>query len=229
MAMFTPWAWDPAPTAVTVTAHERLLRADTITTSFGLVNYWVYGAYDLTTTIRTVEISFPQAMTAITAAMPTARLVSTSNGDAELPTRWNGALRYVGSLRLRVEVDYPIPVVGGRRRDSFTPDAIPFASRSEQQVSVDRNVRLSLPGDQLMWPEGDTATRQLIYDEHVRWNVGDFGPGHLVLSAAGVLSFALEPTSTTSGARPSTIRLRWTLRDTLRSSTDVASRHASRS
>lgn len=33
-------------------------------------------------------------------------------------------------------------------------------------------VRLSLPGDQLMWPEGDAATRERIYDEHVRWNVG---------------------------------------------------------
>lgn len=151
-SMFTPWAWDPAPTAVTVTAHERLLRADTITTSFGLVNYWVYGAYDLTTTIRTAEISFPQAMTSITATMPEARLVATSNGDAELPTRWSGALRYQGSLRLRVEVDYPIPVVGGRRRDSFTPDGIPFASRTEQQVSVDRNVRLSLPGAEVTPP-----------------------------------------------------------------------------
>lgn len=151
-SMFTPWAWDPAPTAVTVTAHERLLTADTLTTSFGLVNYWVYGAYDLTTSIRTIEIAFPQAMTSITATTPEARVVATSNGDADLPTRWSGALRYVGSLRLRVEVDYPVPVVGGRRRDSFTPDAIPFASRTEQQVSVDRNVRLSLPGAEVSPP-----------------------------------------------------------------------------
>ncbi len=33
-------------------------------------------------------------------------------------------------------------------------------------------VRLSLPGDQLMWPEGDAATRQRIYEEHLRWNAG---------------------------------------------------------
>lgn len=146
MSMFTPWAWDPAPTAVTVTAHERLLRADTLSTSFGVVNYWIYGAYDLTTSIRTIEIAFPQAMTSITATTPEARVVATSNGDAELPTSWRGALRYVGSLRLRVEVDYPVPGLGIRRRDSFSPDGIPFASRTEQQVSVDRNVRLSLPG-----------------------------------------------------------------------------------
>ena len=145
-SMFTPWAWDPTPTAVTVTAHERLLRMDTLNTSFGDVVYWLYGAYNLTTTIRTTEIAFPQAMTSITAMNPEARVVATSNGDADLPTRWAGTLRYVGSLRLRIEVDYPVPVLGGRRRDSFSPDAIPFASRSEQQMSVDRNVRLSLPG-----------------------------------------------------------------------------------
>lgn len=146
MSMYTPWAWDPAPTAVTVTAHERLLRADSLSTSFGTVNYWIYGAYDLTTTVRTIEIAFPQAMTSITAMTPEARVVATSNGDAELPTSWRGALRYVGSLRLRFEVDYPVPGLGIRRRDSFSPDGIPFASRTEQQVSVDRSVHLSLPG-----------------------------------------------------------------------------------
>lgn len=150
MSTFTPWAWDPAPTAVTVTAHERLLRADTLSTSFGAVNYWIYGAYDLTTTIRTIEIAFPQAMTSITAMNPEANVVATSNGDAELPTSWRGALRYVGSLRLRFEVDYPVPGLGIRRRDSFSPDGIPFASRTEQQVSVDRNVHLSLPGAEVM-------------------------------------------------------------------------------
>ena len=33
-------------------------------------------------------------------------------------------------------------------------------------------VRLSLPGEQLMWPEGNAAVRRQIYDEHVRWHVG---------------------------------------------------------
>ena len=55
-------------------------------------------------------------------------------------------------------VKLQIPVLPNRKRDI-------------NDVSAG-HVRLSLPGDQLLWPEGDTATRQLIYDEHVRWNVG---------------------------------------------------------
>lgn len=33
-------------------------------------------------------------------------------------------------------------------------------------------VRLSMPGANLGWPEGDAATRQAIFDEHLRYNVG---------------------------------------------------------
>jgi len=33
-------------------------------------------------------------------------------------------------------------------------------------------VRLSLPGDQLGWPEGDAKTRREIYDHHLLWNLG---------------------------------------------------------
>jgi hypothetical protein len=55
-------------------------------------------------------------------------------------------------------VKLQIPVLPNRKRDI-------------NDVSAG-HVRLSLPGDQLLWPEGDTATRQRIYDEHVRWNVG---------------------------------------------------------
>lgn len=145
-SMFTPWAWDPMPTAVTVTAHERLLRMDYVSTSVGVVNYAIYGSYELTTSVRTREISFPQAMTSITETMPDARLSVTANGDMDLPTRWLGSLRYVGALRLRVEVEYPVPGVGIRRRDTIFNEPIPFASRSEQQMSVDRNVHLSMPG-----------------------------------------------------------------------------------
>lgn len=145
-SMFTPWAWDPMPTAVRVTAHERLLRMDYVSTSVGVVNYAIYGSYELTTTVRTREISFPQAMTSITEMTPDARLSVTANGDMDLPTRWLGSLRYVGALRLRVEVEYPVPGVGIRRRDTIFNEPIPFASRSEQQMSVDRNVRLSMPG-----------------------------------------------------------------------------------
>lgn len=33
-------------------------------------------------------------------------------------------------------------------------------------------VRLSMPGHNLGWPEGDAATRQAIFDEHLRYNTG---------------------------------------------------------
>jgi hypothetical protein len=33
-------------------------------------------------------------------------------------------------------------------------------------------VRLSMPGENLGWPEGDAATRQRIFEEHLRYNVG---------------------------------------------------------
>jgi len=55
-------------------------------------------------------------------------------------------------------VKLQIPVLPNRKRDI-------------NDVSAGL-VRLSLPGEQLMWPEGDAATRQKIYEEHVRWNVG---------------------------------------------------------
>ena len=33
-------------------------------------------------------------------------------------------------------------------------------------------VRMSLPGENLLWPEGDAAVRKKIFDEHLLWNVG---------------------------------------------------------
>lgn len=59
-------------------------------------------------------------------------------------------------------------------RDNVLKAQIPVLPNNKRDINdvSSGHVRLSLPGDQLMWPEGDTATRQLIYDEHVRWNVG---------------------------------------------------------
>ena len=59
-------------------------------------------------------------------------------------------------------------------RDNVLKAQIPVLPNNKRDINdvSAGHVRLSLPGDQLMWPEGDTATRQLIYDEHVRWNVG---------------------------------------------------------
>jgi hypothetical protein len=58
--------------------------------------------------------------------------------------------------------------------DNIVKVQIPTLPNHKRDINdVSRGlVRLSLPGDQLMWPEGDAATRQRIYDEHVRWNVG---------------------------------------------------------
>src|SRR5439155_22312112 len=33
-------------------------------------------------------------------------------------------------------------------------------------------VRLSLPGENLTWPDGDAAARRRVFDEHLRWEVG---------------------------------------------------------
>lgn len=146
---FTPWAWTGDDTAVRVTATERLLReGDLAVPIVNNVHYRVYASYELTTTVRTREIAFPQAMTSITATNPEADVAPTANGDVMLPARWAGSLRYVGSLRLRVEVSYPVCVAGICTMTTMNAfnDAIPFASATEQQMSVDRSARVQLPG-----------------------------------------------------------------------------------
>ena len=147
MSMFTPWAWTGDETAVRVTASERLLREGDVTAPLvGNVHYWLRGSYELTTTVRTREISFPQAMSAITETMPEADVATTANGDMNLPARWNGSLRYVGSIRLRVEVEYRLCSICPLSRSEVLNQALPFASTTEQQMSVDRSIRLTLPG-----------------------------------------------------------------------------------
>ncbi|MFO0628781.1 MAG: MYXO-CTERM sorting domain-containing protein [Polyangiales bacterium] len=151
MSRFTPWAWTGTDTAVTVTAHERLLREDTLMVPvLNSITYRLWGSYELTTTVRTREIAFPQANTGITEMNPEADVPPTANGDLNMPARWLGSLRYVGSLRLRLEVRYPLCIPGtsicSSRTDTVANQAIPFASATEQQMSVDRSVRLPAPG-----------------------------------------------------------------------------------
>lgn len=59
-------------------------------------------------------------------------------------------------------------------RDNIVKAQIPVLPNGKRDINDVSSgfVRLSLPGDQLLWPEGDAAVRQRIYDEHVRWNVG---------------------------------------------------------
>lgn len=63
---------------------------------------------------------------------------------------------------------------GYRDTDNIVKAQIPVLPNGKRDINdVSRgHVRLSLPGDQLLWPEGDAAVRRQIYDEHVRWNVG---------------------------------------------------------
>lgn len=49
----------------------------------------------------------------------------------------------------------------------------PLPNRKYDINDVSRGlVRLSMPGANLGWPEGDAATRRAIFDEHLRYNVG---------------------------------------------------------
>ncbi len=63
---------------------------------------------------------------------------------------------------------------GYRETDNLVKAQIPVLPNNKRDINDVSSglVRLSLAGEQLMWPEGDAATRQQIFDEHVRWNVG---------------------------------------------------------
>jgi len=63
---------------------------------------------------------------------------------------------------------------GYRDRDNIVKAQIPVLPNGKRDINDVSNgfVRLSLPGEQLMWPEGDAEIRQRIYDHHVLWNVG---------------------------------------------------------
>jgi hypothetical protein len=64
---------------------------------------------------------------------------------------------------------------GGRGdRDNLFKVQIPVLPNGKRDINDVSGgpVRLSLPGAQLLWPEGDSGVRQQIYDEHMRWNAG---------------------------------------------------------
>lgn len=66
-------------------------------------------------------------------------------------------------------------VFGGYRdRDNVLKAQIPVLPNNKRDINdvSSGHVRLSLPGDQLLWPEGDAAARQRIYDDHLLWNAG---------------------------------------------------------
>jgi hypothetical protein len=49
---------------------------------------------------------------------------------------------------------------------------IPVLPNGKSDINDAGPVKLSMPGEQLLWPEGDADTRRRIYDRHVLWNVG---------------------------------------------------------
>jgi hypothetical protein len=49
---------------------------------------------------------------------------------------------------------------------------LPNGKRDINDAGQSSPVKLSLPGEQHGWPEGDADVRRRIYDEHVLWNVG---------------------------------------------------------
>lgn len=186
---FTPWAWTGDDTAVRITASERLLREGDVSAPIvNNVHYRIWVSYELTTTVRTNEIAFPQAMTAITATNPEADVATTANGDMTMPATWRGVLRYVGSIRLRVEVEYNAPLP---TRSTLVNVAIPFASAMEQQMSADRNVRLQLPG----------ATSDPVYDVNLgRVRLGLQGREVISLGNPGSVTTLFSPTAPTDPA-----------------------------
>lgn len=159
-SMFTPWAWNGEGTAVRITASERLLRQDSVPNVplAGTLYYRMYGRYNLTTTIRTREIAFPQASSSITAMNAEAEVDPRTNGDLNLLASWRGALRYVGSFNLRVQVrcqnTVTVPVIGIVVCDPNTwrdvEGEVPFAQATEQQFSNDQNTLVMLPGVEAM-------------------------------------------------------------------------------
>jgi FAD dependent oxidoreductase len=64
---------------------------------------------------------------------------------------------------------------GGRSdRDNIFKAQIPVLPNGKRDINdvSSGQIRISMPGAQLLWPEGDAAVRQQIFDEHLRWNVG---------------------------------------------------------
>ncbi len=77
-----------------------------------------------------------------------------------------GVLPLLETGRIKKVFDYP--------HDCLYKAQIPHLPNGKLDINdVSRGiVRLSLPGENLAWPEGDAAARRRIFDEHVRWDVG---------------------------------------------------------
>jgi hypothetical protein len=81
---------------------------------------------------------------------------------------------FLGVAQLVAEGKIKRAFGGYRDTDNLVKAQIPVLPNGKRDINdVSRgHVRLSLPGEQLLWPEGDPATRRAIYAEHLRWNAG---------------------------------------------------------
>ncbi len=105
------------------------------------------------------------------------RLVMTQDPEIRVtPTAPKGYRRedFVGLLDLIAAGKVTQAFGGYRDRDNVLKASIPVLPNGKYDINdVSKGfVRLSLPGDQLMWPEGNAEIRREIYDEHLLWNVG---------------------------------------------------------
>ncbi|MEO6246619.1 MAG: FAD-dependent oxidoreductase, partial [Opitutaceae bacterium] len=105
------------------------------------------------------------------------RFVMTQDPSIRVPvTAPKGYQREIFAPILELIASGKIKQVFGGYRDSdnVLKAQIPVLPNNKRDINDVSHgfVRLSLPGEQLMWPEGDTATRERVYDEHVLWDVG---------------------------------------------------------
>jgi hypothetical protein len=77
-----------------------------------------------------------------------------------------GVLPILAEGRIKQVFDYPSKCI----YKAHLP-ALPNGKHDINDVSKGI-IRLSLPGENLAWPDGDARTRQRIFDEHVLWDVG---------------------------------------------------------
>jgi hypothetical protein len=92
--------------------------------------------------------------------------VALSKPDGYRRELFAGVLPLLAEGRIEHVFDYPSRCI----YKAHLP-ALPNGKHDINDVSAGI-IRLSLPGDNLAWPDGDAAARRRVFDEHRLWNVG---------------------------------------------------------
>jgi hypothetical protein len=103
------------------------------------------------------------------------RLIATKNAANRVaPARPKGYRREMFAGVLPLFADGRLKTVFGYPTGCVYKAEIPNLPNEKYVINDVSNgvVRLSLPGENLGWPEGDAKVRQRIFDEHMLWNVG---------------------------------------------------------